>query len=472
MFIFKYAQGEIAAIVNPPHGNVNAPSATGKVKGFPAGALLQAVLLNNFLHAGIKAAFRAGLVRMHGFRACARLARRRAPWPGGNTQATWKSRRGRRRRLALAAAREGMENMFGDISLSTQMGIWGFIIGLATGFVVHRTNFCAMGAVSDIVSFSDWRRMRAWILAMAVAMLGAQTLHLLGYVDLTRSIYLNGNLPLSLSGVIIGGLVFGFGMVLAGGCPGRNLMRVGNGDLKAMLVMFVLAWAANLSMKGILAFPRLWVGGAVSLDLKSLGLPDQGLATILGKLTGADGPALHTVVMLAFAGALALFAFKDKSFRNSPRHIAAGVFLGLLVTAAWFITGYLGYDEFADQPVQITGLTFIAPAADALKYWMFWTGDTITFAIATVTGVVIGSFISSKLNRTFHLSTFVDTPDTVRNIVGAVLMGFGGILALGCTFGQGITGMSTLAIGSIIATISIIAGGVAGVKYMERVLDI
>ena len=358
--------------------------------------------------------------------------------------------------------------MLGDMPISTQMGIWGLLIGIAVGFVVHRTNFCAMGAVSDIVSFSDWRRMRSWILAMAVAILGAQTLHLAGYVDLTRSIYLSSNMQLS--GLILGGLIFGFGMVLAGGCPGRNLMRVGNGDLKAMLVMFVLAWAANLSMKGLLAYPRIWLQGAVTLDLKSLGMSDQGLATIIGQLTGAAGPALQTVIMLAIAGALALFAFKDAGFRNSPRHVAAGVLLGLLVTAAWFITGYLGADEF--EPVPLTSLTFIAPAADALKYWMFWTGDTISFAIATVTGVIIGSFISSKMTGTFHLSTFVDTPDTVRNIVGAVLMGFGGIMALGCTFGQGITGMSTLAAGSVIATISIIAGGVVGVKYMERVLDI
>ncbi len=358
--------------------------------------------------------------------------------------------------------------MFQDLSITTQMGIWGFIIGLLLGAVIHRTNFCAMGAVSDIVSFSDWRRMRAWILAMAVAILGAQTLHLLGYIDLTRSIYLSTNFQLS--GLVLGGLIFGFGMVLAGGCPGRNLMRVGNGDLKAMLVMFVLAWAANLSMKGLFAYPRIWLQSAVSFDLKSLGVSDQGVATILGALTGAGGVAMHTVVMLAFAAALALFAFKDAGFRRSPRHVAAGVLIGLLIVLAWVVTGYLGFDEFDPQP--ITSFTFIAPAADALKYWMFWTGDTITFAIASVTGVVIGAFISSKLNRTFHLSTFVDTPDTVRNIVGAVLMGFGGIMALGCTFGQGITGMSTLALGSIIATLSIIAGGVLGVKYMERVLDI
>ncbi len=353
-----------------------------------------------------------------------------------------------------------------ELPLTTIMGIAGLIVGVAVGFVVHRTNFCAMGAVSDIVSFSDWRRMRSWMLATAVAILGAQALHMLGYIDLTRSIYLSSNM--SFTGLIIGGLIFGFGMVLAGGCPGRNLMRVGNGDLKAMLVMFVVAWAANLSMKGLFAYPRIWLQDIGMLNLKNLGIPDQGLATIIGG--GSPGTTMQMVVMLAVAGGLLAFVFSNAGFRNSPRHIAAGVLLGLLVTVAWFITGHLGADEF--DPVPITSLTFIAPAADALKYWMFWTGDTISFAIASVTGVVIGSFLSSKLSGTFHLSTFVDTPDTLRNITGGVLMGFGGIMALGCTFGQGITGMSTLAAGSVIATISIIIGGVAGVKYMERALDI
>ncbi len=357
-----------------------------------------------------------------------------------------------------------------DLPVSTLMGIAGLLIGMAVGFVVHRTNFCAMGAVSDIVSFGDWRRMRAWVLAMAVAILGAQTLHLTGLVDLGKSIYLGSKLQLS--GLVLGGLIFGFGMVLAGGCPGRNLMRVGNGDLKAMLVMFVVAWAANLSMKGVLYYPQDWLRRLVTIDMAALGLPDHGLPSIIGALFGGASPAVHWAVTLAMAGALALFAFKDAGFRRSPRHIAAGVLLGLLVTAAWYATGYLGADEFAEVEVQTTGLTFIAPSANALKYWMFWTGDTITFAIATVTGVVLGSFISSWTSRTFHLSTFVDTPDTVRNIVGAVLMGFGGIMALGCTFGQGITGMSTLALGSVIATVFIIIGGVLGVKYMEKVLDI
>ena len=358
--------------------------------------------------------------------------------------------------------------MFAELSISTRMGFWGLAIGIVLGFVVHRTNFCAMGAVSDIVSFSDWRRMRAWILAMATSILGAQLLYIGGYVELANSIYLRPSL--SLSGLVLGGLIFGFGMVLGGGCPGRNLMRVGNGDLKALMVLFFIGWSGYMTMRGILYYPQKWIADLLVIDLKALGLPDQGIATIVDHLTGADGKALQVVVMLLIAGLLALFALKDAGFRRSPRHLLAGVLLGLLVTLAWFATGYMGADEF--EPARVTALTFIAPTGEAFQYLMTWTGATINFGIATVGGVILGAYVSSRLTRTFHLSTFVDTPDTIRNLVGGALMGFGGIMALGCTFGQGITGMSTLALGSVIATVSIIAGGVAGVKYMERVLDI
>ena len=355
-----------------------------------------------------------------------------------------------------------------DMPVSTLMGITGFIIGIAFGWVTHRTNFCAMGAVSDIVSFGDWKRMRAWALAMATAIAGAQLLHLAGVIDLTGSIYLNSAFPWL--GIIIGGLIFGFGMVIGGGCPGRNLMRGGNGDLKALVVLFFIGWSGYMAMRGILAMPRIWLRDLAAVNLAGFGMKDQGVATVLAGITGISHDVLAPLVAVAFALGLAGFAFRDPAFRRSPRHMAAGFLLGGLVVAAWAATGILGADEF--EPVQITGLTFIAPTGDAFQYLMTYTGSTIKFGIATVFGAILGSFISSKLTGSFHLSTFVDTPDTIRNMLGGALMGFGGILALGCTIGQGITGMSTLALGSVLATLAIIAGGVAGVKYMERVLDI
>ena len=358
--------------------------------------------------------------------------------------------------------------MMEELSVTTLMGIVGFVVGLALGAVIHRTNFCAMGAVSDIISFGDWKRMRAWALAAAVAILGTQALYLAGPLELTKAIYLQPGI--SFTGLIIGGLVFGFGMVLGGGCPGRNLMRVGNGDLKALVVLFFVGWAGYMTMRGILAPLRIWLQNLGAYNFSSLGVDDQGLATVLGGLTGVQGAWLGPVVTLMVAAALLVFVFKDRNFLHNPRNLWAGLLLGALIVAAWAATGILGADEF--EPVRVTGITFIAPTGDAFQYLMTYTGSTINFGIATVGGVIAGSFISSQLSRSFHLSSFVDTPDTVRNMIGGALMGFGGILALGCTFGQGMTGVSTLALGSFIATAAIIIGGVAGVKYMERVLDI
>ncbi len=355
-----------------------------------------------------------------------------------------------------------------DMAITTIMGFAGLIIGMAFGAVTHRTNFCAMGAVSDIVSFGDWKRMRAWALAMATAIAGAQFLHIIGLVDLTKSIYLSTTF--SWSGFILGGVIFGFGMVLGGGCPGRNLMRVGNGDLKALIVLFFIGWAGYMAMRGILAAPRIWLQGLVSQNFKTLGVTDQGIATLIGHFTGIGYETMAPIVAFAMIIALVAFAFKDAAFRRSPRNIAAGLLLGLLVVAAWAATGILGNDEF--EPVQVVGLTFIAPTGNAFQYLMTYTGSTINFGIATVGGAILGAFISSRLSGSFHLSTFVDTPDTLRNMAGGALMGFGGIMSLGCTVGQGITGMSTLALGSVLATVSIMAGGVLGVKYMEKVLDI
>ncbi len=355
-----------------------------------------------------------------------------------------------------------------ELPVTTIMGIAGLIIGTAFGAVTHRTNFCAMGAVSDIVSFGDWKRMRAWALAAATAIAGAQFLHIIGLVDLTKSIYLNSSFPLS--GFILGGLIFGFGMVIGGGCPGRNLMRVGNGDLKALVVLLLIGWAGYMAMRGILATPRIWLQNLLSFNWSAWNIPDQGMATIIGGFVGIPYETMAPIVAFSVIGALLVFCFKDPAFRRSPRHIAAGVLLGGLVVTAWAATGILGQDEF--EPVRVVGLTFIAPTGDAFQYLMTYTGSTINFGIATVFGAILGSFLSSKLSGSFHLSTFVDTSDTVRNMLGGALMGFGGIMALGCTIGQGITGVSTLALGSVLATLSIIAGGVIGVKYMERVLDI
>jgi hypothetical protein len=173
---------------------------------------------------------------------------------------------------------------------------------------------------------------------------------------------------------------------------------------------------------------------------------------------------LATVAVLA--GGLLWFCFRSPAFRASRRDLASGIIIGLLVPAAWFVTGYIGRDEF--EPVALASFTFIGPTGDAIQYLMTFTGATINFGIAAVGGVIAGAFVAAKLSREFRIETFTEAGDMVRHITGGAIMGIGGVLALGCTIGQGITGMSTLALGSLIAILSILAGGFFGMKYLEE----
>jgi hypothetical protein len=177
---------------------------------------------------------------------------------------------------------------------------------------------------------------------------------------------------------------------------------------------------------------------------------------------------MNIFTTVVIGGGLVLFALKSTEFRSSMRDIMAGTIIGLLVVIAWYLTGVIGNDDF--DPVQVTSFTFIAPVGESLQYLMTFTGSSINFGISTVGGVIFGSFLTALLSKEFHLEAFSNAGDMVRHIMGGIMMGVGGVLALGCTVGQGITGMSTLAIGSVLALIPIIVGGVYGMMYLESKL--
>ncbi|MEZ5715959.1 MAG: YeeE/YedE family protein [Paracoccaceae bacterium] len=342
------------------------------------------------------------------------------------------------------------------------VGWGGLLIGLVFGALIVRTNFCTMGSLSDIANFGDWRRFRSWLLALAVAMLGVLWLERTGLGDRTTSIYLASRL--TLGGHILGGLMFGIGMVFAGGCASKNLARAGGGDLRSLIVLIVIGLTAYMTIGGIFAQTRVAIVDATSFDL---GLETQGLDTLLAAATGLDAGLAQLITVLALAGGIAIFAFADKGFRSSPVHILAGVGVGLCVLAGWVLTA-LAYDEFADNPV-IASLSYVRPAGDSVDYLMRFTAyETVGFAVATTAGALLGAFLMSLISKKFFVATFSDKGDTLRNLGGAVLMGIGGVTALGCTVGQAVTGASTLALGSFITFAAIVAGGFIGMKLMER----
>jgi len=348
--------------------------------------------------------------------------------------------------------------------ITTVMGFAGFAIGFLFGGIALKTNFCTMGAISDMVLMGDRNRFRAWMLAIAVAILGSQAMHQMGLVNLNTSIYLTLNV--GWAGAIIGGLMFGFGMTMAGGCGNKTLVRIGAGNLKSLVVAIILGIFAYMTLRGLTGLARVELEGLTNLDLSKSGLAGQGIPDLLAAATGLSVAAARWAVTLIVAGALLAFCFKSANFRRSPLNISAGLLIGLLIPVGWYATGVIGHDDF--EPTPLASLTFVNPVGNSIQYLMTFTGSTINFGIATVGGVIAGSFVTALATKEFRLEAFTSADDMVRHIIGGALMGMGGIVAMGCTIGQGLTGMSTLAVASLIALLSIIAGGVYGIKYMEE----
>ncbi|MAH85648.1 MAG: hypothetical protein CBB68_15595 [Rhodospirillaceae bacterium TMED8] len=350
-----------------------------------------------------------------------------------------------------------------DIPTIFIVSFLGLVLGLFFGITAQRTNFCTMGAISDVVFMGDWNRFRAWMLSIAVAIIGSQALHISGILDLGNSIYLNPNL--GWVGAIIGGLLFGFGMTLAGGCGNKTLVRLGAGNLKSLVVVLFIGIFAYMTLRGITGLARVEIENAFNTNLEIFGMTDQSLPAFI-HLFGFTDLAARLGILVIIVGGLLGFVFKSAEFRASKTDLIGGLFIGLMVPAAWYVTGVLGVDDF--EPTPLTSLSFVAPVGESIQYLMTFTGSTINFGVAVVFGVIFGSFISAKLTGDFRIEAFTDPNDMLRHMIGGSIMGIGGVMALGCTVGQGITGMSTLAAGSLLALLAILLGGYFGMKYMEE----
>ena len=351
-----------------------------------------------------------------------------------------------------------------EISSQTILILGGLLIGGIFGAIVQRTNYCIMGAVADYAISGNLLRMRAWILSIATAILCSQAVHWLGWVDLSTSLYRTSTIPWF--GLLVGGLLFGFGMVIACGCTSRSLVNFATGDLRALIALIFMSIFAYITINGLLAIPRVWITGLTQINLADHDIPGQGIATIARHIMGIDSAWLEPAIVITVTAFLFWFTLKDKRLRNEPRYLFAAGALGLLVTAGWLTTGVFGFDEF--DPAPLVSLRFVAPSGNTLQYLMTFTGSHMNFGIATVIGVVVGGWLSALLQGKFKLKAFEDLHDLRRYMLGGTIMGIGGVLALGCTVGQGLSGLSTLSLGSIFATGSIISGGILGVRFLEN----
>ena len=364
-----------------------------------------------------------------------------------------------------------------DIQSTTTMLLWAaFGLSAAFGALAQRTHFCTMGAIADVVNMGDWTRMRMWVLAIAVAVIGFNGMVGLGWIEARHSIYASPQL-LWLSS-LLGGLLFGFGMVLASGCGSKSLVRLGGGNLKALVVLIVLGVAAFATLRGLTAVWRVATVDAVVLQLPQ----GQDLPSLVAASIGAPVRSVAWLLGLAVGLVLVGWVLRKPEGRTSAVWLG-GAGIGGVVVAMWWLSGHVGH--VLEHPVtleetflatnshRMEALSMVAPVGYALD-WLLYFSDAskvLTMGIVSVGGVLVGSAVVAWVTRSFRWEGFANAEDMANHLLGATLMGIGGVTALGCTVGQGLSGISTLSLGSMLALAGIAAGGVAALRYQLWRLD-
>jgi len=370
--------------------------------------------------------------------------------------------------------------------------LWStFVIALIMGAVVNKTNFCTMGAVSDMVNIGDMSRMRAWFLAMAVAMLGVTILEGAGAVDLSSSFPPYRSSQFIWAENLLGGIIFGIGMTLASGCGNKTLIRIGGGNLKSIVVLIVIGIIAHFmtnpfpnsdqTLFSVLFFD--WIR-PLAIDLNS----QQDLGSLISSENGAT-IRLYAGIVIGLL--MLVYIFRSAEFRGSFDNILGGLVVGLAVLGGWYLSSSIMVTVPDEDPMSLSGyyqnwdmvaesdegkpsaggslssqsFTFINPMGQTTGYTASgFDRSLLTFGIMALFGIIAGSLLWSLMTRSFRIEWFNSVGDFVNHFIGAILMGLGGVLALGCTIGQGITGISTLAVGSFIAFVGIVFGSTLTMK--------
>ena len=359
-------------------------------------------------------------------------------------------------------------------SITQTVVAYGLLIGIAFGGISQATRFCTLGAVSDWLVMGNSHRLRMWLVAMASAVIATQGLIVLAGLDATATFYTSPRL-LWLSN-IAGGIAFGIGMALASGCGVRTLVRVGEGNLKGIVVFLVMALAALMTLRGLTAVWR-----TQTLDQVFLTLPSRSdMPSLIGWVLSIDSTGLRLAIAFGLGLLLLLLALRPVKGQKQWWAMAGSIGIGLLIAAGWASTGILGFVE--EHPDTLTSafvgtnsrspesLTFVGPLGFSLELLLYWSdrSQVLSFAIASVVGISLGALASALLRKQFRLVGFQSIQDLGNHMVGAALMGVGGVVAMGCTIGHGLSGISMLSLGSLISLLAIGFGIALGIKILER----
>ena len=340
---------------------------------------------------------------------------------------------------------------------SIATGLLGFLTGLVIGALVYRARLCTFGAIEDGLMGQDWRRAKVFGLALAVALVLTQGMILFGFLDADRTTYLPQSVPVI--GLIIGGMMFGIGMALVGTCGFGSLVRLGSGDLRSLIVIMVYALFAYAMLRGMLSAFRLGVVEGWAWPMPGPSRSD--LATQLQRFLGFD---IRAVLTLALAFGLFVLVLRDARLLRARRLLTAGVVLGLAVAMGWAVTGWWS-DPF-ELHQRLQSLTYVAPVARAMFGVLAGQDDGLDFGVANIVGVVAGALLASLKAGEFRWEAFDDHHEMKRHLIGAVCMGTGGVLAGGCTIGQGLTAGSLLALSMPVVIISMMFGARIGIAIL------
>lgn len=376
------------------------------------------------------------------------------------------------------------------MEITTTILMWAFGLAVILGVFATKTNFCTMGAVSDWVNIGDTGRMSAWVFAMGLAILGVMGLSVSGVADLTlvasndtaNPPYLTSNFAWPRN--LLGGLIFGIGMTLGSGCGNKTLIRFGGGNLKSIFVFLAMGVMAYLMIFTNFSYTAFlsWMEPAF-IDLSLRDIEDQGIGSVVAHYVGTDAQSTTAIVAAIIGGLLVLWAFLSSDFRSNFDNILGGLVVGLVIIAAWWVTtGEMGQTlleeaEMMDEKPFAIGaqsFTFVQPSGHFLR-WIEtgFSKSMITFALVAGFGVIVGAFLYSLLSRSFRIEWFASWKDFAVHIIGGLLMGTGGVLAMGCTIGQAVTGASTLAMGSFLTFFAIVFGSALTMKiqYYKMVYE-
>ncbi|UWR00704.1 YeeE/YedE family protein [Rhodobacteraceae bacterium S2214] len=343
-----------------------------------------------------------------------------------------------------------MLDAWGDANMAAVVGLFG---GVLLGLAARLGRFCTLGAIEDVLYGGNDSRLRIWIAAIGFAIIGSFGLMAAGLFDPAASFYVGQTWSPVAS--IAGGLLFGYGMALAGNCGFTALARLGGGDLRSFVIVVVMGLAAFATLSGPLAWIRVYLFPA-----PETAAAPNGIAHLIGAATGISIPLIGVIIGVAAVA----FALSNQAFRADRMNIFWSIVIALAVASAWAGMSFINRTGFDD--LAIVSHTFSVPIGETMLYGMTASGQSLSFGIGSVVGVWVGAFIGSLMKGHFRWEACEDPRELRRQIFGATMMGVGAVVAIGCSIGQGLSAFSILSFSAPVTFAAIFAGAALGLRQL------